>query len=1400
MPSLSNSNINTSQRRGKSGILPEGEGYSLLAGNLVQGDCTNPGSIILASNLLMPFDDRTINYDVDNCTPESFPTIPPTETPTCYPSGPSISESSAPACGAKDTRKYSFNVFESDLQADPGTKIISVGVNDGFRCTTGKFNGTPHSTYVGLKNGSFTNDLINWTTDIGTALVVKSNLKKGIVSSSGGELRISQGSLNFAKSSTYTVTVSTGMGSGPVLVSFDEKVSIDGRNTTSHRLDGAITFTTSSTPPTSIQIGLIGAQTLYYVNFLEGSGVAEQRRIINEGLFYSWDSSGTNYIPTIEYYPSSSEETCCEAYCITVRACNITCAGNNQCSDLVICQDSPCAQCTPTPDTPTTLVPPTAPTTNFPPSTIPHTDPGCICVEVASTRRPYSATYTYKDCTGTDQTGSISGLSVQHVCVQDGTFVLTQTSQGSNVTWGVQSIGCEYCPELPTPTPTPTPPTPTPPTLTSTPTDTDFPTRTPWTHETPITNTAYTPYTRPLTPSVTPTPSATPPTPTPTPSATPPVRTDPVTPDTPTTPSATPPPTPSATPPTPTPSATPTLTPTPTVAITPSTPFTPFTVYTDPINWPPFFPPPPRATPDPECPDDSAKFHPCMAPCFPQKPDLVFCKGRLQHNVYKNIEFTEYCCDDPEWITNQVLPPYHKSDTCSSLLTHNQGDGLGKCVKGPRCQCRKDDTFPDDRYGRFDADLNEQRPDFLNKISRADFEAIHCSDPSVIGTGGCQRVEFCPVCETRTSEFCASYHRYSYDVYRKVYYLNPTQSPSSCEDCMCLKGQTQTVPSVKDQAENSLRFQNGIPANRAFRPVRDVSGSCYNCVKSKNMYQNNAWQDGIGTSDANDIYDDEACCGTVPLGCIGEGETWCEEGFKCPVCPCSDVNFSFKVTHLLKDDCRSGGQGNHRVLHEFYEGTHQGKEDTIHLDLIVWYKCKDGDLLDEAEFEYRWKKGNGTGCGWSPLVNQKPLVQTEAKLGGQAQIVFSEPVGRDGGIKAPDCTSKDGEEGTGRKPYPESYTWVCPQTIYVSALTKEEIDYVCPTGGCAKYTRCYSSGKSCNASDASAPCNDSAPGTDEIFVKMCGDVVQPDRTFPGGILHDGWCYILEEQVDVSDCGGESSSEGLCGNLRFISAENCEAADAIDFGNIADVQNAFDNFNEDSEENICCECCDCCCKGSCAEYDRCFADDTLDRWNSGHGSKDTCKAPGMGPCDVETSDVPNKMYVSVAPDETAPSMFKKLGWCWTLSNASSDCSNCGGDCCEDDNTKFKNWNTHSDKLNISKITDVEIYPATPVDGELPTCQECCECSPTPTPTPTVTPTPTATPTPTPTDCDGITVYRYNDIDGNDCSPGEDDCFAFCIPASPTPTPTATPTPTPTTTPVATTPVATTVIPTYPTTYP
>ena len=66
MPSLSNNNIHLSQRRGKSGLNPESEGYSLIAGNLVQGDCTNPGSVILASNNLLPFDDRTYNYDVDN--------------------------------------------------------------------------------------------------------------------------------------------------------------------------------------------------------------------------------------------------------------------------------------------------------------------------------------------------------------------------------------------------------------------------------------------------------------------------------------------------------------------------------------------------------------------------------------------------------------------------------------------------------------------------------------------------------------------------------------------------------------------------------------------------------------------------------------------------------------------------------------------------------------------------------------------------------------------------------------------------------------------------------------------------------------------------------------------------------------------------------------------------------------------------------------------------------------------------------------------------------------------------------------------------------------------------------------------------------------------------------------
>ena len=53
MPNLSNINIQTSQRRGSEGLKPVGSGYNLVAGNLVEGECTNPGTLIKASNLFL---------------------------------------------------------------------------------------------------------------------------------------------------------------------------------------------------------------------------------------------------------------------------------------------------------------------------------------------------------------------------------------------------------------------------------------------------------------------------------------------------------------------------------------------------------------------------------------------------------------------------------------------------------------------------------------------------------------------------------------------------------------------------------------------------------------------------------------------------------------------------------------------------------------------------------------------------------------------------------------------------------------------------------------------------------------------------------------------------------------------------------------------------------------------------------------------------------------------------------------------------------------------------------------------------------------------------------------------------------------------------------------------------
>ena len=78
MPNLSRSNIQTTQRRGDgTGLNPTGPGV----GGSILGSCTNAGTIIRSSNLLIPFLDRDYNLDVDNCSHEPF-TMPAYAPPT----------------------------------------------------------------------------------------------------------------------------------------------------------------------------------------------------------------------------------------------------------------------------------------------------------------------------------------------------------------------------------------------------------------------------------------------------------------------------------------------------------------------------------------------------------------------------------------------------------------------------------------------------------------------------------------------------------------------------------------------------------------------------------------------------------------------------------------------------------------------------------------------------------------------------------------------------------------------------------------------------------------------------------------------------------------------------------------------------------------------------------------------------------------------------------------------------------------------------------------------------------------------------------------------------------------------------------------------------------------------
>jgi len=175
------------------------------------------------------------------------------------------------------------------------------------------------------------------------------------------------------------------------------------------------------------------------------------------------------------------------------------------------------------------------------------------------------------------------------------------------------------------------------------------------------------------------------------------------------------------------------------------------------------------------------------------------------------------------------------------------------------------------------------------------------------------------------------------------------------------------------------------------------------------------------------------CNGTVPGNCIGEGQPFGKEGYKCNECTCTDHTPVVKVKHVLDPDCDAGNDQTPFDEEILPAGS---DEADVQFMLTFTYSCKsDGTFKNVASVTSAINAiDNG---GYNPDENGPSITDQKIKLGKNLRFEFAGET-----YKTDDTYSDDG----GGKSIDQAWNWLCKTSVTATAKSQTDLEALdCPT-------------------------------------------------------------------------------------------------------------------------------------------------------------------------------------------------------------------------------------------------------------------------------------------------------------------------------------------------------------------